>query len=276
MTTMRTGKEKVFHMPKDCPECGTKLTKEKEQEAVWRCPNIQCPARSQKHIEHFASKGAIDIDGLGEKNVVALIEAGLIKDQADIYALTFEKVRSLDRFADVSAQKLIDAIHDKKNPPLERFIFGLGIRHVGTQTAIDLANTFHSLEAIQQASFEQISAVDGVGEVVAESIVAWFNDKTNLELLNKFKKLDVIAQHAKKAEGPLSGLRFVITGTLLNMSRDIAADHIRNKGGIFQSSLGKDTDYLVVGENVGVSKLKKATEYGTKQIDESALLKMIS
>ena len=276
MVGMRTGKEKVFHMPEHCPECHTKLKKEKESEAIWRCPNISCPARSQKHIEHFASKGAIDIDGLGEKNVVALIEAGLVKDQADIYALTFEQVRDLDRFADVSAQKLIDAIAAKKNPPLERFIFALGIRHVGTQTAIDLANTFHSLEAIQKASLEDIASVNGVGEVVAESILAWFSENANQELLDKFKKLHVVAQHAKKAEGPLSGLKFVITGTIHDMSRDIAAERIRSRGGIFQSSLGKDTDYLVVGENVGASKLKKALEYGTKQIDEAALLKMIS
>jgi DNA ligase (NAD+) len=276
MVSLRSGTEKVFHMPKQCPECETTLTKEKEGEAVWRCPNVRCPARSQKHIEHFASKGAIDIDGLGEKNVVALIEAGLIKDQADIYALTYEQVRELDRFADVSAQKLITAIQEKKNPPLERFIFGLGIRHVGTQTAIDLANTFHSLESLQKAPLEDIASVNGVGEVVAESILAWFSDTTNQELLNKFKKLHVTAQHAKKAEGPLSGLKFVITGTLTNMSRDIAADQIRNKGGVFQSSLGKDTDYLVVGENVGASKLKKAAEYGTKQIDEATLHKMIA
>ena len=241
-----------------------------------RCPNLGCPARSQKHIEHFASKGAIDIEGLGEKNVVALIESGLIKDQADIYALTFEQIRKLDRFADVSAQKLVDAIKDKKNPPLERLIFGLGIRHVGIQTAIDLANTFHSLENIKHASLEDISAVNGVGDVVAESIVAWFSDKSNQELLDKFKNLHVIAKHAQKAKGPLSGLKFAITGSLIEMSRDIAADQIRGLGGVFQSALGRDTDYLVVGENVGATKLKKANEYGTKQVDEKSFIKMLA
>jgi len=276
MTNMRTGKEKKFHMPTQCPECNTKLTKEKASEAVWRCPNSACPARSQKHIEHFASKEAIDIDGLGEKNVIALIEAGLIKDQADVYALTFEQVRKLDRFADVSAQKLINAIQDKKHPPLERFIFALGIRHVGTQTAIDLANTFHSLDALQEASLEDIASVNGVGEVVAESIIAWFSDVSNHALLRKFKSLGVTVQRTKKAEGPLNGLKFVITGTLQEMSRDIAAEKIRSMGGVFQSSLGKDTDFLVVGENVGESKLKKATLYGTKQIDEATLYKMIA
>ena len=276
MIKMRTGHEKVFHMPTNCPECNTKLIKEKAGEAIWRCPNLGCPARSQKHIEHFASKGAIDIEGLGEKNVIALIEAGLVKDQADIYALTFEQIRKLDRFADISAQKLIEAIKDKKNPPLERLIFGLGIRHVGIQTAIDLANTFHSIDGLQQASLEDIAAVNGVGDVVAESIVAWFSDQKNQELLDKFKNLHVIAKHAQKAKGPLSGLKFAITGSLLEMSRDIAADQIRGLGGVFQSALGKDTDYLVVGENVGATKLKKANEYGTKQIDEKSFTKMLS
>lgn len=275
LVTLRTGAEKPFIMPVHCPECETTLTKTKADDAVWRCPNVACPARSQRHIEHFASKGALDIEGLGEKNVVALLAAGLIADQADIYGLTVEQLLKLDRFADVSATKLITAISAKKQPPLARFLFGLGIRHVGVQTAIDLANHFHTLEALSQATIDQLSSVEGVGEVVAEAVVAWFEEPANKELLQKFAGHGVTPQEVQKTTGPLDGKRFVVTGTLQTMGRDQAAERIRALGGTFQSSIGKDTDYLVVGANVGASKLAKADKLGTKQIDEEALLKML-
>lgn len=276
LVTLRTGNEKVFVMPTHCPECNTVLTKAKADEAVWRCPNVACPARSQKHIEHFASKGALDIEGLGEKNVVALLEAKLIADQADIYNLTTEQVLALDRFAEISATKLVTAIAAKKNPPLARFLFGLGIRHVGTQTAIDLANHFLTLDKLQEATIEELAAVDGVGEVVAEAVVAWFEDPQNQRLLEKFEKSGVQPQSVTKQGGPLEGKKFVVTGTLEAMGREQAADKIRALGGTFQSSIGKDTDYLVVGANVGASKLAKADKLGTTQIDEQALLKMLA
>jgi len=275
LVKLRTGAEKPFVMPAQCPECNTKLVKLKAGEAVWRCPNIACPARSQKHIEHFASKGALDIEGLGEKNVVALLESKLIADQADIYSLTAEQLLTLDRFADVSASKLVSAIQDKKHPHLAKFIFGLGIRHVGVQTAIDLAHKFQSLENLQIVSVEELAEVDGVGEVVAEALVAWFADPISQELLIKFKSLGVWPMEAKKVVGPLQDQKFVVTGSLSNMGRDLAAEAVRARGGVFQSSLGKDTDYLVVGANVGENKLKKARAYGTKQIDEIEFLSMI-
>ncbi len=276
LVTLRDGSEKKFVMPKNCPECNTGLTKAKADEAVWRCPNIACPARSQKHIEHFASKGALDIEGLGEKNVVALLESKLIADQADIYNLSVGQVLALDRFAEISANKLIAAIQDKKRPPLARFVFGLGIRHVGTQTAIDLANHFHSLDKIQKATIDELSAVEGVGEVVGEAVVAWFEDPLNQRLLEKFAEFGVEPESVTKTGGPLSGKSFVVTGTLQTMGRDQAADRIRALGGTFQSSVGKDTDYLVVGANVGASKLAKAAKLGTKQIDEAELVTLIS
>lgn len=275
LVKLRTGAEKQFVMPTHCPECNTQLTKLKADEAVWRCPNRRCPARSQKHIEHFASKGALDIEGLGEKNVAALRDAGLIKDQADIYALTKAQVEGLDRFADISAGKLVAAIAEKKNPPLPRFIFALGIRHVGAQTAIDLANHFHELKKIQAATIEEISAVEGVGEVVAEAVVAWFADPHNQKLLEKFNQHGVTPQKVLKTGGPLSGQKFVITGSLESMGRDQAADKIRALGGTFQTSVGKDTDLLVVGANVGASKLAKAAKLGVKQISEVDLLKIL-
>lgn len=276
LVKLRDGSEKPFVMPAHCPECQTKLAKAKAGEAVWRCPNIVCPARSQKHIEHFASKGALDIDGLGEKNVVALLEAKLITDQADLYKLSVDKILTLERFAEISANKLIAAINAKKNPTLARFLFGLGIRHVGTQTAIDLANNFHSLENLASATIDELSAVEGVGEVVAEAIVAWFEDPLNQKLLSKFENYGVKPQDVTKVGGPLSGKSFVVTGTLETMGRDQAAEKIRSLGGTFQSSIGKDTDFLVVGANVGASKLAKANKLGTKQISEQDLLKLLS
>lgn len=239
-----------------------------EGEAVYRVKGMTGPLILKRSLEHFASKGALDIDTLGEKNVVALVDAGLVNDLADIYTLTKDQLLELDRFADISAQKLIDAIVAKKQPPLERFVYGLGIRHVGTQTAIDLVAHFGSLDALAHATIEQLETVDGVGVVVAESIAAWFADEDNLVLLKKFTALNVKPLFEAKT-GSLSGKKFVVTGTLQSMSRDEAAEKIRALGGTFQSSVGKDTDYLVAGGKVGGSKLKKAESYGTKILDEN-------
>jgi DNA ligase (NAD+) len=225
-------------------------------------------------LEHFASKGALDIDTLGEKNVAALIDAGLVQDLADIYTLTKEQLLALDRFAEISASKLINAIAEKKTPPLERFIYGLGIRHVGSQTAIDLANRFESLDALQHATMDELNEVDGVGTVVAESTAAWFADPDNEALLKKFTELGVEPYYKKKT-GKLVGMNFVVTGTLERMGRDVAADKIRAHGGTFQTSVAKDTTYLVAGGKVGASKLKKAQEYGTKVINEQEFLTLI-
>jgi DNA ligase (NAD+) len=227
-----------------------------------------------KGLEHFVSKGALDIDGMGEKNVIALVGARFVRDLADIYTVTKEQLLELDRFAEISASKLVDAISAKKTPPLERFVYGLGIRHVGTQTAIDLVNAFGSLDALQHATIDDLKDVEGVGEVVAESVAAWFADEDNAELLKKFTDLDVRPYFEKKT-GKLVGQNFVVTGTLESMGRDIAADKIRALGGTFQTSVAKDTNYLVAGANVGASKLKKAEGYGTKVINEQEFLKLL-
>lgn len=272
---LRDGSEKNFVMPKNCPDCGTQLVKTKETEAVWRCPNNACPSRNWKLIQHFASKGALDIEGLGEKNVIALINAGFIKDPADIYGVKKEDILKLERFADVSAGKLVKAIQSKKNPALNRFIYGLGIRHVGEQTAVDLANHFKILDLLSNSTIDELSEIEGIGEVVAEAIVEWFAQPANQKLLAKFKKLGVEPEKAKQVKGPLSGKSFVVTGTLDNMSREEAAERIRERGGTFQSSVGKETDYLVVGANVGDSKLAKARKLKTKQITEKELLALL-
>jgi DNA ligase (NAD+) len=272
---LRTGKEKPFVMPTHCPDCNTKLVKAKETEAIWRCPNNSCPSRLYKRIQHYASKAALDIEGLGEKNVIALINADLIKDQADIYTVKKEDLLKLERFADISADKLVSAIHSKKNPPLDRFVYGLGIRQVGVQTAIDLTQHFKTLNKLSNSTIDELSEIEGIGEVVAEAIVEWFEEPHNKKLLEKFEKFGVNPESAHEATGPLQGKNFVVTGSLESMSRDEAAEKIRNLGGTFQSSVGKETDYLVVGANVGASKLEKAAKFGTNQINEQEFLRMI-
>ena len=245
-----------------------------EGEAVYRVKGLSGPLILKRALKHFASKGALDIDTLGEKNVEALVDAELVRDLADIYTLAKEQLLTLERFADISAQKLIDAIAAKKQPPLERFVYGLGIRHVGAQTAIDLVNHFESLDKLAQAGLDELQSVDGVGVVVAESIVAWFADEDNAALLEKFTLLGVTPIYKAK-RGELAGKSFVITGTLQSMSRDQAAEKIRALGGTFQTSVGKDTTYLVAGGKVGASKLARAEKYGTKVIDEAVFMKIV-
>lgn len=247
-----------------------------EGEAVYRVKGLTGPLILKRSLQHYASKGALDIDTLGEKNVTALVDAGLVKNLSDIYQLTYEDVLKLDRFADLSAKNLLDGIAATKKPPLERFIFGLGIRHVGQQTAIDLSEAFGSIEKLSHATIDELKAVEGVGVVVAESIAAWFSDPDNHSLIQKFSSLGVQPQYKSKAGGKLSGKNFVVTGTLESMSRDEAAEKIRALGGGFQTAVAKDTTYLVAGGKVGASKLKKAEKYGTKVIDEKQFLDLIS
>ena len=245
-----------------------------EGEVVYRVEGATGALLLTKTVEHFASKGALDIDTLGEKNVALLVGSGLVKDLADIYTITKKQLLALDRFADISAGKLIDAIADKKTPLLERFVYGLGIRHVGTQTAIDLVAAFGSLEKLQSATIDQLKDIDGVGERVAESIAAWFADPDNEALIAKFGTLGVVPVFEKKA-GKFSGQNFVVTGTLGSLSRDEAAEKIRSLGGTFQSAVAKDTTYLIAGGKVGESKLKKATTYGTTILTEQEFLNLL-
>lgn len=246
-----------------------------EGEAAYRMKNVSGPLLLKRALEHFASKAALDIDTLGEKNVAALIDAGLVSDIADIYSLTYEQVLALDRFAEVSARKMLAAIADRCRPELPRFLFGLGIRHVGAQTAIDLSEAFGGMPELAAATLDQLQDVEGVGAVVAEAITAWFADEDNLAMLQKFSELDVQPQYHSHAGGKLEGQNFVVTGSLESMGRDQAAARIRELGGTFQSSLGKDTTVLVVGAHVGAAKLAKAAKYGTKQLSESEFLKLL-
>lgn len=272
---LRDGTQKKFVMPKNCPECGTVLVKLKQDEAVWRCPNTSCPARLSNQLRHFASKSALDIEGLGEKNVEVLLENNLVKNAADFYKLKAEDLKNLERFAEISANKLVNAIAEKKHPDLHRFIYALGIRHVGAQTAVDLANRFRAFNKLTETTIEELQDIEGVGEVVAESVVAWFAEPQNQQLLKDFEAVGVQPKQVHIRESSITGQRFVVTGTLGSMKREEAAEKIRSLGGIFQSSVGKDTDYLVAGENTGSGKLEKARKYDTKILDEPAFLKIL-
>lgn len=271
---LRTGKEKAFKMPKKCPVCGHPLEKRPE-EAVWRCVNFDCPALERGRIIHFAAKDAFDIEGVGEKNVDALLDADLIKDAADLFTLTYDDVVELDRFADVSARKLVAAIQERKQISLDRFIYGLGIRHVGQQTARDLADHFGSLERFRQATLEELQDVPGIGKVVAESVHEWLHTKRHQEFLQKLLDNGVRPQAVEHIDGPLTGQSFVITGTLSAFSREVGGEKIEALGGKFQNTVTKDTTYLVIGDDPGASKVKQAEKYGTEQIDEARLLRLL-
>ena len=217
----------------------------------------------------------MDIDTLGEKNVNLLVDTGLVNDIADIYRLKLNDLLKLERFGEVSANKLLNAIANSKKPTLDKFILGLGIRHVGPQTAIDLVNHFKSLEKIINATSDQLAAVDGIGEIVSESIMAWFSDDDNIALVNKLLSCGVKPYYIDLTGSKLNGISIVLTGTLLRMSRNDASKKIRNLGGKFQNAISKETTYLVVGNNPGNSKIKDADKLGVNKLNEDAFLDLI-
>jgi len=248
--------------------------KRQDKEAVYRLSTKDVPLLIKKAIEHYASKGSLDIDGLGEANVALLVDSNLVKDIADLYTLKKQDVLALERFAELSTVNLIKAIDAKKNPLLSKFIYGLGIRHVGSQTAIDLTAHFNSLDELSKATLEELQGIDGIGEIVGESIVEWFSDAENLKLLEKLKSVGVAPIDAPKND-QLAGISFAITGTLKDMSRDQLVDRIRSLGGKFDSSVNNDTTYLVVGESPGEAKITKAKSLGTKQLNEVNLKRLL-
>lgn len=274
---LRTGAEQPFDMEAVLQAHPLDFIRE-DGDVVWRATSRDDPQVLARAIQHYVSKPALDIDGMGEKNVIALIEAGLVKDMADLYAVTYDQVIALERFAEVSTQKLIDVIAQAKNPTLPRFLVGLGIRHVGQQTALDLASRYQTLEDLQAVALEQpetLYEVEGIGEVVARSIVEWFSDERNQDLLDKFARLGVCPQKQGQTGGPLSGKSFVITGKLESMAREEAADMIRERGGVFQTSVGKGTTYLVYGASLGAGKRAKAEKYGTEVLSEQEFSAML-
>ncbi len=267
---------KPAEIPKTCPVCGTELV-QFEGEVAIRCPNLSCPAQIKRRIEHFASRGAMDIEGLGTALVEMLVDKGLIKDIADIYQLKKEEVAQLERMGEKSAKNLMEAIEKSKQQPLDRLIFALGIPYIGATAAKILAKHFKTLEALQNATKEELEQIDGIGEKMAESIVRYFKNEHNRRILKRLKQAGVKTELEEDAtvENPvLQGMTFVLTGTLPHLKREEAKALIEKYGGKVSSSVSKKTTYVLAGADPG-SKLNKAQQLGIPIIDEATFLKMI-
>ena len=262
LSERRDGSEQPFVMPHLCPSCQQTAVR-REGEAAWRCVNPHCPARIYEQLVHFASKKAMDIDGMGYAVVNQLLEQGLVKDIADIYRLREEDLLSLERFGPKSAANLINAIAASKNAPLGRLIFALGIRHVGERAGKVLARRFADMEQLERATLEQLTEIDEIGAVIAESIVAYFADPLHIKLIQDLREagLNMQGEQSATQETPLSGKKVVITGTLPGIGREEAKALLEQAGAVVSSSVSKKVDYLLMGENPG-SKETKARELG--------------
>jgi len=274
--SVRTGKEKEFKIPKNCPVCGGIITKEKEEEVAYRCINPSCPAQLERGLIHFASRSAMDIEGMGESVVTQLVAKKLVKDFADIYTLKKEDLLKLELFKDKKAENLLGAIERSKKQPLSRLIYALGIRHVGEKAAFVLAQKFKTIDNLIQAKKEDFDAIYEVGEVMAESIVNFFKQESTRRLIRKLKELGLNLKEEtvviKKSH--LSGKTIVFTGELKEYSRNEAESLVRQLGGRASSSVSKNTDFVVVGENPG-SKYEKAKKLGVKILNEEEFKEMI-
>ena len=265
---------KSFHMPEKCPVCGTRVVRS-EGEVDYRCVNANCPAKLRETILHFASRGVMNIEGMGDALVNQLTDRGLVKNVADIYGLTKKDLLSLERMGDKSAQNVLDEIEASKKLPLERVIFGLGIRMVGERTAQFLAEHFGSLDALETAGEEELQEVDEVGPRIAESIVEFFKESANRKLVERLREAGLTLTGKKKERGTkLAGKTFVITGTLAHYSRDEAKKLLEDAGGKVTGSVSKKTDYVVAGDEAG-SKLDKAKELGVPVIGEKEMEKLL-
>ncbi|MFW6154248.1 MAG: NAD-dependent DNA ligase LigA [Planctomycetota bacterium] len=274
LTAKRTGNEKKYHLPDTCPVCGGPVSRP-EGEAVARCTNDACPARLTESVQHFGSKNALDIDGLGEKLVEQLVDNDMVESPADLFDLTVEDLTSLELVAEKRAKKLVKAIDDaRKSATLSRLIFALGIPDVGRATADDLAGAFGSLDALVQADENDLEAKAGVGPAVASSVAQWFANDSNRRLLDRLKTHG-LDPRARRRSNRLEGKTFVITGTLESMARDDAAEAIHLAGGRVASSVSRETDYVVVGTDPGAAKLQGADEHGTERIDEARLKELL-
>ena len=267
----RNGSEQPWRMPEHCPRCDTATVRYGDDVATY-CPNVACPGRQHEGLVHFASKDAMDIDGLSYARIQQLLDASLVHDAADLFTLSMQALLSLDRFAQKSAQALVDAIANSKAQPLSRLLFGLGIRHVGAQAAQLLARHFGSVDALMTATPEQLGAVRGIGDIIAQSVADYFANPTTRALIDRLRAAGVTLTEPKAVEsdGPLVGATVVITGTLPGMSRGEATALVESAGGRVTSSVSKKTTFVVAGEEAG-SKLDKAIELGVEVIDADAL-----
>lgn len=271
----RSGDERKFTFPKRCPVCDTKLER-REDEAVWRCPNPRCGAKSLQRIIHFASRNALDIEGLGKKLVELLVENDLVNDPADLYALSEEQVAALPRMGEVSAKNLIEAIEQSKHTSLDRFLFALGIRHVGERNAKVIASAVGTIDNFLALDYETLIALDEIGPESAGEVVKFLDEPEERDMLERllshgfeFEKVE-----APPAEGALKGKTLVLTGSLPSLSRGEAKELIESAGGKVSSSVSKKTDYVVAGEEAG-SKLVRAKELGVEIVDEEKLREMV-
>jgi DNA ligase (NAD+) len=274
----RTGKERRYRPPKTCPTCGEAVERLDDEVASY-CVNSACPAQLIRNLEHFVARGLMDVEGFGIRVAEQVVAAGLVKDLADVFALTKEQFLKLEGFAEKKAQNLYDSIQAAKDRPLHRLIAALGIRGVGDVMAADLAAHFGSLDALQAASAADLDAVEGIGPNTAQAIADWFSRPGNRKMLKKLKARGVWPVAEPRAaggsgQGPLAGKTFVITGTLPTLSREEARQLIQAAGGKVTDSVSKKTDYLVVGEAAG-SKLDKAQSLGVKTVDEAGLRKLL-
>jgi len=275
LKNLRTGEETEINVPKKCPQCGSDVVKI-EGEVAYRCSDKNCGAILRERIYHFVSKNAFNIVGVGPKIIDRFLDEGLIKDAADLFSLKEEDIKHLERFAEKSAQNIINSIQSKKNIVLEKFLFALGVPQVGEETAIDLAKQFSNLDKIKNASKEELEKIIDIGPKVADSIYEWFRDKKHLEFLQKLEKAGIVikAQISKSKGQKLLNKIFVLTGELESMTRDEAKEKIRELGGDVTGSVSKNTDFVVAGSEPG-SKYDKAQKLGVKILSEQEFLKMI-
>ncbi|MDQ6654660.1 MAG: NAD-dependent DNA ligase LigA, partial [Verrucomicrobiota bacterium] len=275
---LRTGSEREFEMPTHCPECGSVVQKDEGQVAI-RCVNAQCPAQVRRRIEHFASRGAMDIEGFGEALVTQLVTAGLVQDVADIYTLDVEKLGTLERVGEKSTQNLLGAIEASKRRPLWRLIFALGILHVGVTSSRALSDHFRSLEKLMASSAEELQRIPDVGAVVGNSIHGFFQEPANRQLITRLNAAGVNTVNnepiaAADAAAPFSGTTWVITGTLTR-PRDEIAELIVSRGGKVSGSISKKTSYLLAGEEAG-TKLDKAQKLGVRVLNETEFRELLA
>ena len=272
---LRAPDVKEFFMPEFCPSCGEPVFYDADEGAATRCTNSRCPAQLSRSIEHFASKDAMSIDGLGPQIVEALLKAGLISDAADLYSLSVEDVAGMERMGEKSAQNLIDAIEKSKSAGLERLVYALGIRNVGEVAATALAAHYGTLEALQGATVEELCTIEDFGQITAECVINFFSHPQNVALCERLTAAGLLTvSTAKPADDLFKGLTFVLTGTLPTMSRDEAGEMIKAAGGKVSGSVSAKTHFVVAGEAAG-SKLTKARTLGVPVIDEETLLRMI-
>lgn len=270
----RTGKERKFTVPRNCPVCGAKVVQLPEEVAI-RCPNASCPAQVKESITHFASKAGMDIEGLGEKIVGQMVDSGTIKDVADLYYLTREQILALERFAEKSAENILAAIEKSKTTPLPRFLYALGIRYVGERMAQILSEKFGDLDAIRKVTREQLMEIDEVGPQLAESVVTYFAEKKNRDAIERLRSAGVAPRAPVSLAGrPLAGKSFVFTGSLLAFSREEAKSKVKELGGIVSSSVTRKTNYVIAGKDPG-SKLTRAKELGVNVLTEEGFKKLI-